>query len=99
MCRACAEDGVKSKGQKVLILGAGGVARAVAVVLLDEGQEAIIHYGGKGTEHSGAEVDPPHRKKTEITKALSIDAYKCYTTGREHYVAIQAARCRYVSGL
>lgn len=37
------EDGVKVKGQKVLILGAGGVARAVAMMLLDKGaKEAII---------------------------------------------------------
>ena len=41
--RAMCEDGVKVKGEKVLILGAGGVARAVAMLLLDKGaREAIL---------------------------------------------------------
>lgn len=40
--RAMCEDGVKIEGEKVLILGAGGVARAVAVLLAQKGAERII---------------------------------------------------------
>ena len=74
--RAMCEDGVKVKGQKVLILGAGGVARAVAMMLLDKGGERGHYpepYGGKGTEHSGR-GESPHRKKTEICKS---PVYRC----------------------
>ena len=40
--RAMCEDGVKIEGEKVLILGAGGVARAVAMLLMQKGAESII---------------------------------------------------------
>ena len=65
------EDGVKVKGQKVLILGAGGVARAVAMMLLDKGAKEVIILNrtvGKGTEHSGR-GESPHRKKRKFAKA------------------------------
>ncbi|MBE5866639.1 MAG: shikimate dehydrogenase [Lachnospiraceae bacterium] len=40
--RAMCSDGVQIEGEKVLILGAGGVARAVAVLLADKGATEII---------------------------------------------------------
>lgn len=40
--RAMCEDGVKIEGEKVLILGAGGVARAVAMLLVQKGAESIV---------------------------------------------------------
>ena len=40
--RAMCADGVKIEGEKVLILGAGGVARAVAVLLAEKGADEII---------------------------------------------------------
>lgn len=40
--RAMCEDGVKIEGEKVLILGAGGVARAVAMLLIHKGAESIV---------------------------------------------------------
>ena len=40
--RAMCADGVEIKGEKVVILGAGGVARAVAVLLLEKGAKEII---------------------------------------------------------
>lgn len=40
--RAMCEDGVKIEGEKVLILGAGGVARAVAMLLIQKGAESIV---------------------------------------------------------
>ena len=62
---------VKVKGQKVLILGAGGVARAVAMMLLDKGaKEAIIlNRTVEKAQSIADEVKSPHRKKKrEICK-------------------------------
>lgn len=42
LLRALEADGVKTAGEKVLILGAGGVARAVAVMLAETQAEEII---------------------------------------------------------
>lgn len=40
--RAMCSDGVRTEGEKVLILGAGGVARAVAMLMVQKGAEEII---------------------------------------------------------
>lgn len=40
--RAMCEDGVAVEGEKVLILGAGGVARAVAILAAEKGADSII---------------------------------------------------------
>ncbi len=40
--RAMLSDGVELKGREVLILGAGGVARAVAIMLLEKGAASVI---------------------------------------------------------
>ncbi len=40
--RAMVSDGVKVKDEQVLILGAGGVARAVAMLMADKGAERIV---------------------------------------------------------
>ena len=40
--RALASDGIALRGEHVIILGAGGVARAVAVMLADEAEEILI---------------------------------------------------------
>ncbi len=40
--RAMCEDGVGIEGEKVLILGAGGVARAVAMLLVQKGADQVI---------------------------------------------------------
>ena len=85
------EDGVKVKGQKVLILGAGGVARAVAMMLLDKGaKEAIIlNRTVEKAQSIADEVNHLTGKKRKFAKALSIDAYDTLPEG-ERYLAIQA---------
>lgn len=40
--RGMCEDGVRIQGEKVVILGAGGVARAVAVLLEEKGAECVF---------------------------------------------------------
>jgi len=41
LCRAMRQEGVEFAGREVVILGCGGVARAVAVMLLDQGAAGI----------------------------------------------------------
>ena len=89
--RAMCEDGVKVKGQKVLILGAGGVARAVAMMLLDKGaKEAIILNRTVEKAQSIADevnhligkkrkydliVNPPKTRFMELVEAQGGEAY------------------------
>ena len=87
--RAMCEDGVKVKGQKVLILGAGGVARAVAMLLLDKGAKSavILNRTVSKAQEIADEVNGLAGKK--FARALSIDAYDTLPEG-ERYLAIQA---------
>ena len=87
--RAMCEDGVKVKGEKVLILGAGGVARAVAMLLLEKGaREAILlNRTVQKAQEVADEVNRIAGRK--FAKAMSVDAYDTLPTGKQ-YLAIQA---------
>ena len=87
--RAMCEDGVKIKGKKVLILGAGGVARAVAMMLLDKGAKKafILNRTQQKAQEVADEVN--HLAGKKFAKAMSIDAYDTLPEG-ERYLAIQA---------
>ena len=87
--RAMCEDGVKIKGKKVLILGAGGVARAVAMMLLDKGAKKafILNRTQQKAQEVADEVN--HLAGKKFAKAMSIDAYDMLPEG-ERYLAIQA---------
>lgn len=54
--RALVKDGVKIAGEQVLILGAGGVARAVAVLLAQKGAAGIVILN-RTIEHAKAIAD------------------------------------------
>ena len=87
--RAMCEDGVKVKGEKVLILGAGGVARAVAMLLLDKGaREAILlNRTVQKAQEVADEVNRIAGRK--FAKAMPMDAYDTLPAGKQ-YLAIQA---------
>ena len=87
--RAMCEDGVKVKGEKVLILGAGGVARAVAMLLLDKGaREAILlNRTVQKAQEVADEVNRIAGRK--FAKAMPMDAYDTLPAGIG-YLAIQA---------
>ena len=87
--RAMCEDGVKVKGEKVLILGAGGVARAVAMLLLDKGaKEAILlNRTVQKAQEVADEVNRIAGRK--FAKAMPMDAYDTLPAGKR-YLAIQA---------
>lgn len=87
--RAMCEDGVKVKGEKVLILGAGGVARAVAMLLLDKrAREAILlNRTVQKAQEVADEVNRIAGRK--FAKAMPMDAYDTLPAGKR-YLAIQA---------
>lgn len=87
--RAMCEDGVKIAGEKVLILGAGGVARAVAMLLADKNAAEIIILNRtvEKAQKIADEVNSYLGRK--IVRALAIDAYRDLPE-EEGYLAIQA---------
>ena len=80
---------MKVKGEKVLILGAGGVARAVAMLLLDKGaREAILlNRTVQKAQEVADEVNRIAGRK--FAKAMPMDAYDTLPAGKG-YLAIQA---------
>lgn len=87
--RAMCEDGVNIEGEKVLILGAGGVARAVAILLARKGaQEIIILNRTLGKAETVAEEVNSIAGKQLVTAMLLTD-YDKLPEG-ERFLAIQA---------
>lgn len=87
--RAMCEDDVKIDGEKVLLLGAGGVARAVAMLLADKGAAEIIILNRtiEKAQKIAEEINDYLGK--EKIRTLAMDAYAELPEG-ERYLAIQA---------
>ena len=87
--RAMCEDGVEIEGEKVLILGAGGVARAVAMLLAQKkASEIVILNRSQGKAAMVAEEVNSIVGK-QLVKAMALtDHYKL--SEEEKYLAIQA---------
>lgn len=86
--RAMCEDGVKIEGEKVLILGAGGVARAVAMLLMQKGADSIVilNRTPEKAEQIAQELSGYTGKKAVTALALAD-----YTKlPADKYLAIQA---------
>ncbi len=87
--RAMCDDGVKIEGEKVLILGAGGVARAVAMLLADKKASEIILLN-RTVERAQAIADEVNAFVGEkLACAMALSDYKTLP-GNESYLAIQA---------
>ena len=100
--RAMCADGVEIEGEEVILLGAGGVARAIAYLLLDKGAKRIhiFNRGNERAEKLTKEVNKAaeERRKAEGAKsvedlpfaeAYALDEYGKLDGGRK-YLAIQA---------
>lgn len=87
--RAMCEDGVKIEGEKVLILGAGGVARAVAMLLTQKGAQeiTILNRTVEKAEKIAGEVNGYAGR--QAVKALGMSDYQKLPSD-EKYLAIQA---------
>ena len=87
--RAMCEDGVKLTGEKVLILGAGGVARAVAMLLADKGAEKVymLNRTVEKAEQVVNEVNAIAGRS--FAEAMVLDDYR-RLPGDRQYLCIQA---------
>ena len=86
--RAMIHDGVNLNGEKILILGAGGVARAVAMMVAKEAEEIIIlNRTIEKAEKIADEVNAYVGKN--VVKPMLLEAYDQLPDG-EKYLAIQA---------
>lgn len=88
LLRALRSDGITTVGEKVLILGAGGVARAVAVMLSETAEEIVIlNRTVEKARKIADEVNAFAGRK--LAGALSLDDYG-QLSEKERYLAIQA---------
>lgn len=87
--RAMREDGVKIENEEVLILGAGGVARAVAMLLAEKGAARAIFLNRtvERAEKVAAEVNRVAGR--EFADALALEDYR-RLSGEKTYLCIQA---------
>lgn len=85
---AMCEDGVSPEGEKVLILGAGGAARAVAMLLSERGasQIVILNRTVEKAERLAEEVNASSGR--QIARAMALADYRSLPDG-EKYLAIQ----------
>ncbi len=86
--RAMCEDGVEIAGEKVLILGAGGVARAVAILAAEKGagRIVILNRTQEKAQKIAEEVNLLAGRRLAEAKALEEYA----SLPAEKYLAIQA---------
>lgn len=88
LLRALESDNVKTAGEKVLILGAGGVARAVAVMLSERAEEIVIlNRTVDKAQKIADEVNSCAGRR--LARALSVCEWGKLSK-EERYLAIQA---------
>lgn len=87
--RAMCEDGIKIQGEKVLILGAGGVARAVAMLLADYGAAEIMILNRTLEKGQRIADEINSYLGRRLVRAFTTEAYRELPDG-ERYLAIQA---------
>lgn len=87
--RAFVSEGVSIEGEKVLLLGAGGVARAVAVMLLEKGAASVVLLN-RTLEKAQSVADEVNRMAgRSFCQAMGLADYRKLPEG-EQYLAIQA---------
>lgn len=86
--RAMQEDGVEITGQKVLILGAGGVARAVALLMAEKKAKEIILINRTLQKAEQICSDVQKYYEDAVIRALSLADID--TLPKEKYLAVQA---------
>lgn len=91
--RAMCADGVEIEGREVLLLGAGGVARAIAFLLLRKGA-AHVHILNRSRERAQELTDEVNKEAEKsrtgaFARAYGLSEYR-KLTGTGKYLAIQA---------
>ena len=87
--RAMVSDGVKIKGEQILMLGAGGVARAAAMLMADKGARRIVIIN-RTVEKAQALADEIGKFYPDvILEAAGLDELSRFSE-KKAYLAIQA---------
>lgn len=91
LCRAMQSDGACIRGEKVLVLGAGGVARAVALMLAREGAKEIriLNRTLSKAEEIAKEVNELEGR--QIVISMKTEGWRELPEG-EQYLVIQATK-------
>lgn len=89
LCRAMWEDGVALEGERVLILGAGGVARAVALLAVSENAAQIILLNRTLDRAMKVAEEVNGITGRKIAEAGTLDMYASLLEG-ERWLAVQA---------
>ncbi len=92
--RAMCADGVRIEGEEIILLGAGGVARAIAFLLLDKGAKHvyILNRSGERAKALAEEVNAAAREisgRVPFAEAYALDEYGKLDDGRK-YITVQA---------
>lgn len=87
--RAMCEDGVRVEGEKVLILGAGGVARAVAMLLAQKDAAEILLLNRSADRAAAVAEEVNGIAGRRLARALPLADYRELPQG-EKYLAVQA---------
>lgn len=87
--RAMCSDGVTIEGEKVLILGAGGVARSVAMLLAEKGAEEIIILNRTVSRAKTIADEVNAFAGKMIARAMPVETYG-ELPEENRYLAIQA---------
>ncbi len=87
--RAMVHDGVDITGRAVVILGAGGVARAVAVMLADKGASGVILFNRTAEKARQIADEVNGYAGGEFAKAYALADYDAVLK-EEKYIVIQA---------
>ncbi|MCM1193799.1 MAG: shikimate dehydrogenase [Butyrivibrio sp.] len=87
LLRAMEADGVKTLGERVLILGAGGVARAVAVMLSERAEKILLL---NRTLEKAREIAEEVNSQTgrKVAEAMPVDDWRQLPAGGR-YLAVQ----------
>lgn len=86
--RAMCEDGIKLQGEKVLILGAGGVARAVAFLLAEKGVREVSILNRTFEKAARIAEETNRFAGRRIARAYRLEEYRDLPAG-ERYLVIQ----------
>ena len=87
--RAMCEDGVGMDGENILILGAGGAARAVAILAAKKGAGQIILFNRTLEKANKVAEEVNAMEGKALVRALTLEDYGTLPKG-EKYLAIQA---------
>ena len=84
--RAMCEDGVKLQGEKVLVLGAGGVARAVAALLADKGAGEILIFNRTFEKAARIAEETNAFADRQAARAYGLEEYRNLPPGEKYLV-------------